>query len=87
MNSLGNVELLDARNVRLEFGTRFGDGVGEAVQNVLTTGFRLHQRFFEDFKRESVALDVHLRGSQTVDGARRLEVHVAEVILVAENVA
>ena len=47
----------------------------------------LHEGFFEDFVAEAVALDVHLCGGDAVACAGHLEVHVAEVVFVAEDVA
>ena len=41
----------------------------------------------ENFIAETIALDIHLRGRDTVACAGNLEVHVAEVVLVSENIA
>jgi hypothetical protein len=46
---------------------------------------RLLQRLFEDLAGQSLDLDVHLHRGHAV-GAADLEVHVAQVILVAEDV-
>ncbi len=43
-------------------------------------------RAFEHLVAESVALDVHLGGGDALGGSGYLEVHVAEVVLIAEDV-
>ena len=83
---LRNIEGHDAGNLRFELCARLGDSVGKALQDVLTTSLCLHQGFLEDLERQTVALDIHLGGGQTVLRTGGLEVHVAEVVLVAENV-
>jgi hypothetical protein len=47
---------------------------------------RLRQRDRHDFLRDALDLDVHLQRGDAAIGAGHLEVHVAEVILVAEDV-
>ena len=46
----------------------------------------LSQSGLHDFGRDAFDLDVHLQGRDAVFGAGHLEVHVAEVVFVAENV-
>ncbi len=46
----------------------------------------LVERVLEDLAGQALHLDVHLQGGDAFFGARDLEVHVAEVILVAEDV-
>jgi len=70
-----------------QFGTRLGNGVGDAVEDMLTTGLSLHESLFEDVERQAVALDIHLGGCQTVASTGGLEVHIAQVVLVAEDIA
>ena len=53
---------------------------------MLTTSLGLHQRLLQNLKRQTVALDIHLGGGQTVACTCGLEVHVAQVVLVAKNV-
>ena len=48
---------------------------------------RLFEGFFEYLVAEAVDFDVHLSGGDAVTCAGHLEVHVAEVVLVAEYVA
>ena len=83
---LGNFEGLDAWYLWLELGTWLGDGVGDALQDVLTTSLCLHEGFLEDVERQTIALDIHLGGCQTVLGTGGLEVHIAQVVLVAEDI-
>lgn len=77
----------DARNLRLVVFARCGYCLLDDVEDVHTTFVSLHERFFEDFVGESVALDIHLRGGDAVACARNLEVHISEVVFVAEDVA
>jgi hypothetical protein len=56
------------------------------AQNVLARLVRLRQRDLHDFLRDALDLDVHLQRGDAVVGARHLEIHVAEVIFVAEDV-
>jgi len=47
---------------------------------------RLVERLLHDLARDAVDLDVHLQRGDAVFRARHLEIHVAEMILVAEDV-
>ena len=53
---------------------------------MLASCLGLHEGALENLVRESVALDVHLCGCETVLSTCCLEVHVAEVVFVAEDV-
>ncbi len=77
----------DARNLRLVVFARCGYGLLDDVEDVHTAFVCLHERFFEDFVGQAVALDVHLGGGDTVACARNLEVHISEVVFIAEDVA
>ena len=83
---LRNIEGHDAGNLRFELCARLGDGVGEALQDVLTTGLGLHEGLLQDLERQTVALDIHLGGCQTVLRTSGLEVHIAQVVLIAEDI-
>ena len=48
---------------------------------------RLRQRLFQDLVGQAVDLDVHLQGGDAMLGAGHLEVHVAQVIFQALDVA
>ena len=54
---------------------------------MLTTGLGLHESLFENLEREAVALDVHLGSGEPVFCTCCLEVHIAQVVLVAKDVA
>ena len=54
---------------------------------MLAAGLGLHECLLKNLERQTVALDVHLRCRQAVTCTGRLEVHVAQVILIAEDVA
>src|SRR5690606_6444831 len=47
---------------------------------------RLVQGGLHDFLGDALDLDVHLQGGDALGGTRHLEVHVAEMVLVAEDV-
>lgn len=53
---------------------------------MLTTGLGLHERLLQNIERQTVALDIHLGSGQTVLRTGGLEVHIAQVVLIAENV-
>ena len=53
---------------------------------MLTSLLGLCECLLENLVRKTVALDIHLSGSQTLGGTRGLEVHVAEVVLIAEDI-
>ena len=84
---LGDGHLLDAWYVGLQFGAGLVDGLHHLAQDVLSAGLGLHERLLQNLVRESVALDIHLCGSQSVYGTCSLEVHVAQVVLIAQDVA
>ena len=81
-----NLKGNDAGHVGLEVGTRLSQRFGELSEDVFATCLSLHQGFFQDFIGKTIALDVHLRCRQTVDGAGRLEVHITQVVLIAKYV-
>ena len=84
---LRNLELYDTWNLWLHLCTWLSDCVGEALQDVLTTSLSLHQSLLEDVEAQTVALDIHLGGCQTVLCTSGLEVHIAQVVLVAKDIA
>ncbi len=83
---LGDVEGLNAGNLRLQLSARLRDGLHHLVHDVLAASLGLHQRTLNDLKRQAVALDIHLCGGEAVLRARGLEVHVAEVVLVTKDI-
>ena len=56
------------------------------AEDVQTAVPGLRQRLLHDFLRDAVDLDVHLQRSDASAGTGHLEVHVAEVIFIAEDV-
>ena len=54
---------------------------------MLTTGLSLHQGLLQNVERKTVTFDIHLGGCQTVTGTGGLEVHISQVVLVAEDIA
>ena len=77
----------DARRPRRELRAGGGDGLGHDPEDVLAPGLRLGERVAQDLEGDAGDLDVHLQGGDAVRGAGDLEVHVAEVVLVALDVA
>ena len=57
-----------------------------AAEDVLTAVVSLSERSLHDFGGDAFDLDVHLERRDAVFGAGYLEVHVAKVIFVAEDV-
>ena len=72
--------------MRLVVFTRCGNSLVDDIEDMETTVASLHKSLFEDLVAETVTLDIHLSGCDAVDSTCHLEVHVAEVILVAENI-
>ncbi len=64
-----------------------GERLEHLAEDVQASLARLIERALEDRALEARDLDVHLDGGDARVGAADLEVHVAEVILVAEDVA
>ena len=65
---------------------RLGDGLEHLAHDVDAALACLLECLCEHVVAEAVDLDIHLGGGDAVLGAGNLEVHVAEVILVAEDV-
>ena len=63
-----------------------GQRLGHLAKDMKTSVFRLVERDLHDFRRDRGDLDVHLQRGHTGFGTGHLEVHVAEMILVTENV-
>src|SRR5947208_2412239 len=82
----GNLEGLDARRVFAEFGARGVQGLGHFAENMDAPFLGLAERDPHDLLGDPGDLDVHLQRGDAVIGAGHLEVHVAEMILVTEDV-
>ncbi len=76
----------DAGHIGLVVLAGGGDGLLDDVEDMEAAVACLVEGALKHFIRQSVDLDVHLGGGDTVAGAGHLEVHVAEVILVAEDI-
>src|SRR5690606_22125308 len=64
----------------------FGDGIGHLTEDVLATALCLAERDLHDLFGDTGDLDVHLQRSDAVGRTCYLEVHVAEVVFIAEDV-
>src|SRR4029077_18648790 len=82
----GDLEGLDARRVFAELGARGGQGFRHFTQDVDAPFLGLAERDLHDLLGNAGDLDVHLQRGDADIGAGDLEVHVAEMILVTEDV-
>ena len=83
---LRHVDDGDARRGRRHVVARAGDRLGHLAQDVHPPVARLRQRDAHDLGRDRGDLDVHLQRGDAALGAGHLEVHVAEMVLVAQDV-
>ena len=74
------------RGVIGDLGAGFGNRLGHLAENVQPAFLGLLQRLLHDLLGDALDLDVHLQGGHAARGTGHLEVHVAEVILVTEDV-
>ena len=84
---LRNLKGNNTWNMWLQLRTWLSNGIGDALQDVLTSSLSLHQRLLENIERQAVALDIHLGSGQTVLGTGGLEVHISQVVLVTKDIA
>ena len=82
-----NDEAYDTRSVRLEVCTRCRHALKNLTEDIHTCLVCLCQRVLQDLITQTIYFDIHLTSRQTIFRTRGLEVHVTEVILVAENIA
>ena len=73
--------------MRFEFGAGCIHGFKNLAEDVFASLLSLSECLFKNFVWKAVALDVHLRSGQTLGRTGGLEVHVAEVVFVTEDVA
>ena len=76
----------DARRVDRDLVARRADRRVHLLEDVDATALGLLERLLEDLAGQAVDLDVHLQRADAAARTGDLEVHVAEVILVAEDV-
>src|SRR5690606_20486072 len=69
-----------------QLGTRRENGLGQFAEDMETAFARLTQRLLHDFLVDALDLDVHLQRGHAIGGTGYLEVHVAEVIFVTEDI-
>src|SRR2546422_6436869 len=81
-----DVDRDDARGVGGKLGARPGEGLAHDLQDVQARCARLLERLLHDRPRYAADLDVHLHGGDALVRPGHLEVHVSEVVLVAEDV-
>src|SRR6516225_5579955 len=81
-----DVEHLDARGVLAELVAVLGQRRRHLAQDVHAPVLRLAERDAHDLLGDAGDLDVHLQRGHAPLGARHLEVHIAEMVLVAEDV-
>ncbi len=60
--------------------------MGHFAQDVQTTSLGLLQSLLHDLFGDAFDLDVHLQGGNALSGTGHLEVHVAQVIFVTQDV-
>src|SRR5207249_4905630 len=77
------VDLTDLRHFRPRRGKR----LGHLVEDMQPAFPRLVQSLLHDLARDSDDLNIHLQGGDTLGSARDLEVHVAEMVFIAKDVA
>ena len=70
----------DARGMRLERFARFRDCGRDLTQDALAGFFGLCQRGAHDLRGDTLDLDIHLQGGDTLFGSCNLEVHVTQVV-------
>src|SRR5260221_4965528 len=76
----------DARRVRADALARPGQRLRHLAENVQTPVLGLAERDLHDLLGDRGDLDIHLQGGDAARGAGDLEIHVAEMILVTENI-
>src|SRR6202042_1070358 len=78
---------LDARRELAKLGAGSGKRLAHFAQDMQAPVAGLSQRLTHNLLGDAGDLDIHLQRSDPFARARDLEVHIAEMVLVAENVA
>ena len=81
-----DLDLDDARGVARNLGTRSLQRLLHDAEDVHAAFARLGERDLHDLLGNTLDFDVHLQGSHAAFSPRHLEVHVAKVVLVAQDV-
>ena len=84
---LRNLKTHHFRSVGLQFNTWLRHGLEHFAEDVCAAFAGLVQGLLHDFEAEALNFDVHLARSNAVGSTRYLEVHVAEVVFVTQDVA
>src|SRR5262249_15268766 len=79
-------DLNDARRVGAHAFARRVQRLVHFTEDVHAPGVRAVERHLHDFLGDAGDLDVHLQRGDALFGAGHLEVHVAEVVFIAEDV-
>ena len=82
-----NINSHDTWYLWFHLGTRSIDGLHHLIHDMLTTSFRLHKSLFNDIKRQTVTLNIHLCCGQTVHCTSGFKVHVTQMVLISKYVA
>ncbi|CNV33065.1 Uncharacterised protein [Salmonella enterica subsp. enterica serovar Bovismorbificans] len=77
---------MDTRREFRDIAARRVDRLFHHAQDVQTRTFSLVQRNLHDLFGDTFNFDIHLQRRDTVAGTRHFEVHIAQVIFVAQNV-
>src|SRR6185312_11097141 len=81
-----DLDRLDARRKFAELFTCTGERLRHFAEDVNPARMRLIERDTHDLFGDAGDLDVHLQRGHAVRRTRNLEVHIAEVVFIAENV-
>ena len=84
---LRNLQAHHFGRVGLEFDAGLRHGLEHFAEDVRAAVAGLVQGLLHDFEAEALNLDVHLARGDAVGRTRNLEVHVAEVVFVTQDVA
>ena len=83
---LRHLHLLHAGRLRLQLRTRTGDGALDDVKDMEAGTTCLLKSLCQHLVAQSVDLDIHLSGGDTLTGTGHLEVHISHVVLITEDV-
>ena len=84
---LWNFKTHHFRSVGLQLNANVGHGLKHFAEDVCAAFAGLIQGLLHDFEAQALNFDVHLARGDAVGSTRYLEVHVAEVVFVTQDVA
>src|SRR5581483_1327352 len=76
----------DTRSVTRHLTARLGDRLVHDTEDMLAAFLRLVERVAHDLARNAGDLNIHLQRCDALARARDFEIHIAEMVLIAENV-